>query len=258
MLQTSSRSQPSISMAKRVLMDMSLPPEKKVCTSQSSIHKFFKSTCSTSTSKPMSGIQFTPDYFGIHMYKKSEIEEARGLDRDYKHYWNEKVIELCNDKQVRHKLKDKGAIQGAVNTSWSLHKSELLQIQADELHMCIAGKYTKERAYTEFYTIKANIKKVMELTETIRLLYTDASKEMGGEVAEMMRVLRLAQSALKKAIDRKRQEINRTSHVKEGIVEDPQPLSAQCLNDIAEEIRTETNELILQPSRFETDDTAAT
>jgi len=34
---------------------------------------------------------------------------------------------------VRHKLRDKTAIQGAINSAWTLHKSDLLELQAYEL-----------------------------------------------------------------------------------------------------------------------------
>ena len=44
-----------------------------------------------------------------------------------------KWYELCSDVSVREKLKDKSAIQGAINVSWTMQKSSLLQVQADEV-----------------------------------------------------------------------------------------------------------------------------
>ena len=55
------------------------------------------------------------------------------------------MMELCEDKHVRHKLKDKSAIQGAINTSWILHKSDLLALRVDELNICMRESYTEER-----------------------------------------------------------------------------------------------------------------
>ena len=57
------------------------PPNKRSCTTQSSI--------SSSSATAMSGTEFTPDHFGIHT---KEIEEVRGLDKDYKQFWNEKGV----------------------------------------------------------------------------------------------------------------------------------------------------------------------
>ena len=55
----------------------------------------------------------------------------------YRKFWNEKAYELCSDKEIRHKLNDKVAIQGAINTSWTLYKSGLLDI----LSWCMSWKY---------------------------------------------------------------------------------------------------------------------
>lgn len=69
----------------------------------------------------------------MHTYSEGDIADSSGLDKEYKQFWNAKAAELCHDKAVRHKLKDKGAIQGAINSLWTLHKSDLLQLQADEV-----------------------------------------------------------------------------------------------------------------------------
>ena len=51
----------------------------------------------------------------------------------YKEFWSAHARDLCANKDMRHKLKDKLAIQGAINTSWTLHKSTLLDLQAEKL-----------------------------------------------------------------------------------------------------------------------------
>ena len=58
------------------------------------------------------------------MFSDKAVAESTGLDKDYKAFWNAKAIELCQDRAVRHKLREKAAIQGAINTSWTLHKSD--------------------------------------------------------------------------------------------------------------------------------------
>ena len=89
------------------------------------------------TSKPRT-VDFTPEYLGLKMYTSKDIDESSGFDKQYKEFWNAKASELCQDKTVRHKLKDKSAIQGAINTSWTLHKSDLLELEAEELAVYVS------------------------------------------------------------------------------------------------------------------------
>ena len=143
------------------------------------------------------------------MYGAKDLDDSIGIDKEYKTFWNAKAVELCEDTAVRHKLQDKAAIQGAINTSWTLHKSDLLQIQADEVAVYVGQAYADEIAQAStLSTVQANKAKVTEITETLRLVYSDAHEDGGGdEVKELMKELRKCQSALKKSIDRKRQEM---------------------------------------------------
>lgn len=44
------------------------------------------------TDKPIiSGIELTP---GIHMYDSMDIENSKGLEKEYKRFWNEKATTL--------------------------------------------------------------------------------------------------------------------------------------------------------------------
>ena len=52
---------------------------------------------------------------------------------------NAKASELCQDKTARHKLQDKSAIQGVINASWTLHKSDLLELEAEELAVYLSA-----------------------------------------------------------------------------------------------------------------------
>ena len=122
---------------------------KKRRTVQTSLYKFFDSDsasklktgvnppaathaqASASTSRALT-VPGTPQEFGIHVYTQAQIESSKGMLKDYRLFWNDKVYELCSDVSVREKLKDKSAIQGAINVSWTMQKSSLLQIQADE------------------------------------------------------------------------------------------------------------------------------
>ena len=108
--------------------------KKKACGVQTTMFKFFQpSTPSTSSQTPKHTVAITPETYDIHMYTQTEISSSQGLQQSFRRYWNEKASELCSDSSVRRKLKNKAAIQGAIYCSWTLHKTHLLQIQAEEL-----------------------------------------------------------------------------------------------------------------------------
>ena len=73
---------------------------------------------SASTSRALT-VPESPQEFGIHVYTQAQIESSKGMLKDYRLFWNDKVYELCSDVAVREKLKDKSAIQGAINVSWT-------------------------------------------------------------------------------------------------------------------------------------------
>jgi len=174
---------------------------------QTTLAKYFVST--DKNSKKPEIVQITPEYLGIHMYSEEEIKDSVGIDKQYKEFWNSKATELCKDKRVRHKLKDKPAIQGAINTSWTLHKSDILRVEADEMLQHLSELYTDEVLFlTVSDTIEDNKKKVIETTETLCLVFHNADDTQEKEVSELMKELRKRQSALKKAIDRKSYELN--------------------------------------------------
>ena len=87
-------------------------------------------------------------------------------------------------------------------------------------------------------TVQANKAKVTEITETLRLVYSDAYEGGGGdEVKELMKELRKCQSALKKSIDRKRQEIHKIKSASVMATAAPEMLSAleeKCVDAIRE------------------------
>ena len=103
-------------------------------TVQLSLHRFFKSNPSEGSTGDSAAGVITPEYFGIHIYTNTKIEDAAGLEKDYRTFWNEKAIDMCSDKYTRAKLsRDKVAVQGAINTSCTLHKVELLELKAEEM-----------------------------------------------------------------------------------------------------------------------------
>ena len=129
-------------MAKRLSSEASPAAEKRPCSSkgkiQSTLHKFFKNSDGDSKSTKPKMIEYSPEFFGLHTYSEEDILTSFGLDKNYKKFWNAKALELCKDEKARHKLKDKAGIQGAINTIWTLHKSDLLKIQAEEMSIYVS------------------------------------------------------------------------------------------------------------------------
>ena len=231
-----------VEMSKRPSCELPPPARKERCSSsgatQSTLHMFFKSGAETARPKT---VEYIPQYLGIHTYSEGDIADSSGLDKEYKEFWNAKATELCQDKAVRQKLQDKAAIQGAINSLWTLHKSDLLQLQADELAVCVNHTYTDEtrQAYA-LSTVESNLKKMMELTDSLRLVYVNATEEMGDEVSDLMKKLRKSQSALKKAIDRKNHELHQIKTAQPLTAAAPEAvnvLSTDELQDLIQEIK---------------------
>lgn len=90
------------------------------------------STCHSTNESTSHNVTVSPEYYGIHIYTEEELSSSTGLQKQFRIYWNEKANEICSDKSIRSKLHNKAAIQGTIYTSWSLHKTHLLQLQVEE------------------------------------------------------------------------------------------------------------------------------
>ena len=88
-------------------------------------------------------------------------------------------------------------------------------------------------------SVESNKTRMMELTESLRLVYVNATKEMGAEVSALMKELRKAQSAVKKSLDRKQDELDRMKPLTVAV---PEMLSERELQDMVHEIKEEPNE----------------
>lgn len=123
---------------------LSTSAEKKPCGekgNQTTMYKFFQasSSSSSSSSTPKPKVIVTPQIYGIHVYTPAEIEQSHGLQKSFRNFWNEKAYELCSNNS---KLIDKYAIQGAIYCSWTLHKTKLLQLEAEQLKKDMESVYT--------------------------------------------------------------------------------------------------------------------
>ena len=101
---------------------------------QAKLSSYFKPFKSTQASGSKLAISTTaiPQDFGVHVYTSKEIEGAKGFIQDYRRFWNAKVYEISKDKRLTSRV-DEGSIKGAINSSWTLHKSNLLLHQARQL-----------------------------------------------------------------------------------------------------------------------------
>ena len=63
---------------------------KRICK-QTSIDKFFTHSDNVTDKPIISDIELTP---GIHMYDSMDIENSKGLEKEYKRFWNEKATTL--------------------------------------------------------------------------------------------------------------------------------------------------------------------
>ena len=87
-----------------------------------------------------------------------------------------------------------------------------------------------------------NAEKMMDLMESLRLVYANASEEMADDISELMKELRRTQSALKKALDRKGQELHQSNTTTPHRATTPELLSANELEDLVKEIKQEPND----------------
>ena len=100
------------------------------------MHDFFQrkgSQSGSGSSVPSSKRVQVPESYGIRIYNCNEIETAKGLEKDYRTFWNTKAAELCGDKSAQSRLGSKVAIQGAINTSWTLYKTDFLKLKVEDL-----------------------------------------------------------------------------------------------------------------------------
>ena len=167
---------------------------------QSTLHN---SSCSISSDlQPgASTVGDSPQSQEIHIYSSCEIEGSHGLEKDYKIFWNREALRVCSDRDAMKQLPSKQEIEGAINITWTLHKSELLQLQVEKINVLATQMFRDETERSHSLSnVKANWKRVKGITDEYVLLKQSSESE---EVSEYMRRLKRAQAALKKAIDRK-------------------------------------------------------
>ena len=236
---------------------------KKRRTVQTSLYKFLDSD-SRSTSKLITDVNppavviqaastsraltvpETPQDFGIHVYTQAQIESSKGMLKDYRLFWNDKAYELCSDVAVREKLKDKSAIQGAINVSWTLQRSSLLQVQADEIREESKTIYSDPIGREHLLTpIERNLKRVFETHAYIQQLCDHSDlpvDKLENTIDRELQELKKAQDALNKALESRRQDMAQVKRrmAETNTVQSPIKLSDIEIEDLAHSVKMES------------------
>ena len=223
--------------------------QKKKCSQQSLMNYFKPNELASRPSTSQTVV--TPGYYGINLYTEADINSAVGLQRDFRTYWNDKAHEICADKTIRAHLGSKAAIQGTIYTSWTLHKTHLLEMQAEELQGEAKNIYSDEVAMlAEFTTIKNNLERMLQCYATVTTLAEhakslDATEKKAKEedIEKELSDLKKAQNALHQAMERKRADLAaRKRDIEEEellTATSPVQLSADEMEQLIETVRNE-------------------
>lgn len=230
---------------------------KHSCTVQTTVFKYFQPTekpsSSSSPTLPKPMVTESPQSFGIKYYSPQELESVSGLQKDYRQFWNEKAEELCSDKSVRAKLGNKAAISGAIDCSWTLHKTQILQLQAEKMLQQTKQFYTDEVSHShELSAVTNNVERMLQACTSVNLIYIEI--ESAASVAEKsslekvleneMSELKKAQAALQKAMKEKNKIMEAEEEDEIMIAGSPIQLSDRELESLVETIVKEDSEYV--------------
>lgn len=245
----------NMSQSKRKATSAQGPPSKRKATgqAQATLHNYFKATgtsgsigasgssgasgaSGSSTSRPLTTT--IPEDFGIHIYSTREIEGQTGLTKEYRKFWNVKAKEFCQDKRITSKM-DGTAIKGAINTSWTLHKSNLLMHQAAEIENQATAVWTNPASREHnLKGIQHNKERVKTADAHLQLLYHERSQLTSREECKTKeKEMEMAMTELKKAQDSLNKALkNRERDVKAGFrAEEAQPLKVADVPQLSSE-----------------------
>ena len=200
-------------MAKRGSTTSEIETRKQPCKKsllQASLFKFYKPDEGSSLKPRPPPVLPTPSKFNIHLYSEDEIERARGLNKRRLRFWNDKAVEICSDKSITDELNNnREAIEGAIHSSWTLHKTGLMELDVEELEDKATLVYDDDISREHVLTnVKKNLDR-MKMSHAaiigISNLIADSSKhdsQLEDQLSQEMSELKRAQDALSKAIQR--------------------------------------------------------
>ena len=243
-----------IAMSMKRKSDECHPSGTKRCSStvQLSLDRFLKrsSNCDGVADTNNAPV-ITPEYFGIRIYTTAEIQSAEGFEKAYRSFWNEKALSMCLNKFTRVKLsQDKLAVHGAINTSWTLHKVDLLELKAEEMKRRILEVFSdKVTALRKISSIEKNVARMRASATAINSLYSEAEANLSHSSLERIEdatskeltELRKSQEALIKAMKRKEMElqVNQVVEAEKILAEPHDELSIGEMQAMVEDIQCE-------------------
>lgn len=188
---------------------------------------------------------------GIKLWTDFQIKTAIGLEKKRREFFNMKAEELCSVKHIRHNW-TKTEIAGAADTAWTLKKTALLKVENNYISTLLEGKKAPKQKES---TIRKNLEEMM--TNHIKLESLDKEvkacaeggdfdkeKEVEEEMRQIMRKLKNAQEALRKALQ---ERLCQLGEEKSKINKDfeQMPLSVE-IQDFLKELPEEGNDSDLE------------
>ena len=139
----------------------------------------------------------------LKIFTDKEIESGRGKEPLYRTFWNKKVQELSQNRKMSNK-----EIYKRVNESWQLHRSELMELETQEIQTkckeieadAACGSNDSRLKKT---TLPNNVLRVQEASEAI--------KSLTAEVNSFSEKLKRSHDALEKENFRKELKRAKTS-----------------------------------------------
>ena len=227
-------------MSKRKATGEAVNPSKKANTgkAQATLFNYFKPSGeqepSTETAeKCQTKFIRDPPGYGIHIYTQSEIEKSPGNQKEFRKFWNEKAFELCSNPSVTRKLQgNRAAIEGVIYSSWTRHKTSLLELQVEELEAkyvkVYKDKVTRDHA---LIVVKKNMERMLQAHASTDDTYSlisqsqEYSTSLESQLTDAVTELKKAQDALLKAIERRQMDIDLAEREDVLVASSPEPLS---------------------------------
>ena len=230
-------------------------PSKKTGAVQATLFNYYEAgqegpSSSKDKVKEKPKIARDPSSYGIHVYTQSEIDKSQGNNKEFRKFWNDKAFELCSHRVVTSTLQDnRAAIEGAIYTSWTLHKTSLLELRMEEIeNKCLkvyADEVTREHVLT---VAKRNLERMRQAHASTDSLYSviSMSPESSSDISELQSQLSTAvselkksQEALQKSMERRQVDIDLAGCEEVITAASPEPLAQSDIEVMVKMIKYE-------------------
>ena len=168
----------------------------------------------------------------VKIYSTTEVSRAQGLEKIRRKFWNDKAEELCQDREL-NKWKAT-AINGVIDTAWTLTKTAVLVMEADNLRdeesRAEPISAPKPRKQQKVAMVDENVKRtlnthrqLLKINQTLQSLKNTANtttkkkakiSQAEDAARSAMGELKQAQESLRKALENKRNYLGSASFQK--------------------------------------------